>query len=74
MVSQNQVKAGIMIVIGLMLALQLGASMLPNALATWFNTSTGSWGTLASTLWTLVPAFGLLGILFYFLGQAFDIF
>jgi len=74
MASTDKIKGGILLVIGFMLVLILAAEMLPTALNTWFNVSTGAWGTVTAALWVLVPIFVVLGIIFYFLGQAFDLF
>lgn len=74
MASQDQIKGGILLVIGFMLVTLLGAELLPQAFDTWFNTTTTSWDGATASIWDIVPLFVVLGMVLYFVGQAFDVF
>jgi hypothetical protein len=73
MATSADVKNGVMLVVGFMLTVLLAAELLPTAFNAWFNTSTGTWGGATAALWPLVPLFAIVGIILYYVGQAFDL-
>lgn len=62
-----------MLVIGFMLVVLLGAELLPSAFDSWYNTTTTDWNGSTAAIWAIVPLFAILGVVLYFIGQAFDL-
>lgn len=61
---------GVDMVIGIFLAILVGAAILPQALDDWFNASTGNWDSGVAALWPLVPLVALIAIVYLFYRRA----
>lgn len=73
MADKNDIRNGLLLVVGIMLTVILGAQLLPTAFDSWFNASTGSWGTATAALWSLIPLFAIVALILYYVGEAFDL-
>lgn len=49
-------------IIGIMMALFVGALILPIALETWVGINTTTWGTTLELIWDNIPVIALVGI------------
>lgn len=73
-VTPNQVKGGILMVIGFMLTALLAGELLPTAFNSIFNASTSSWTSTTVTIWELLPLFVIIAVVLYFVAKAVDTF
>ena len=63
---QMDADRGLELAIAIMLVAYVGSQLLPIAFNAWFNVSTSSWEGGAGEIWTIIPLFALIAILYYF--------
>lgn len=66
MANKAKIEGIIYAVVGMVIGVFLAAELLPIAFDSWFNASTGSWGSASAALWVIVPVIALIGFILLF--------